>query len=1351
MSGFNFFGNQNNKDSEESKNQENNVIEFSSSDGEEPKAVNPLDMFAESALADANDQQVPLVGEEEDASYTDGSSLSQENTNEEDYEDVEDGEEFISQEEPNEENDTDNDSIQEDDQSEGSSSAHGDSIVEKALEAAAKSEEEPIPHFDKILNDVSQIKNDNKEEELSQKNTFLLKTVMKLSQQASHFKNKVSENILETHQLADDLNKKLKSKDASLHSLEKELALSEYEVNENEKIRYSLENKYNALEAQKKNEIAQLEQELVKLQSLNKQLNSEMEIKTEHTNQDRIKIGKLEEDIAKLNRDIEISEYKMNSNEQTLKSEINLKDMHINKLNSQIQLFSQIGIKNNVSVDDYNQLVDSFKESTDEIERLKQIIDDRENDLKLLLSKNITDSVEDSNSVEILMKELMLEKLEKDTLSKQIEEVVNGLENTLNESKDYKQTIETLETQLFKSNSLLESIENDRNDIFNENIKDKASIEKLEKILADRDQLIADLSSQVQYVLMQLTLRTDSDSLSILSKEELQKIQKLTKMNRNKHSAQTIQDVITENLVLFKDIDDLQKQNQNLIISLRELGVKLESLQNIKDHEDLKKELSNKNDTLKKEIKSLENKKIIFEQEIENLKALTESQKDYKSQAKTDEVVMNYKVQIEHLEKQLEIALEKVLKSSEESNKLLIENMNKITELNVEIGDLKTANKTTESQLKRALQDKEDLSGLLKKEENMRDELYKSNADLLESSKYWESSLKDTEKELKDVQSANTELTSKLNTIKIEKETLDKENAKLSAQVDDLNRKMDSVESLRKDVEYLLRHSDEEYWENLASLEKKLKNAEDKGVVNSENNYDSVKHILNSFEKHMAYHNNQATELRNLLNEKNEIIKSLNVDSRVSELVDELDKKKKEYEDLQEILEKYKADYEEISKDMENSKNNSSNEISKLQDEIKQANEAIKEKDASITELNNQVEDLKNEVESSKKSLDSLNNEFKQKVRNLEIDYDELEHTCKEYGERNKVLVNEKDEAVNSLKELSKKEEEISDLKTQISSLTEELSTKTSSPSNDDEITALKAEIESLKTQLDVKNKTDEIDEVIGNDKAEEEALKAEVQSLKEKKAELEEKVKALETENKEQRASVLKVKLLEQKLKMLTNNSNSAEKSSSNSAQPVKEASNTTALSFNAPKDADNMSSKTFTMNSIPQKQTPAFLSHDESKDSSTITFNSSKRGLEKEDDDGEKRVKKDETDKSSDEKETTNEEEDKVTTTNAFKFDFSKANDTEKKNDSKFGFDKKEEGEPKSDFKFSFGNKEEGEKKSVFGFSGGNPFNGTSSNPFGSMNNTSNAFSFGGKTNRFEGFTKKDDDKKDESENKQ
>ncbi|CAI8509199.1 unnamed protein product [Hanseniaspora opuntiae] len=864
MSGFNFFGNQNNKDSEESKNQENNVIEFSSSDGEEPKAVNPLDMFADSALADANDQQVPLVGEEEDASYTDGSNLSQENTNEEDYEDVEDGEEFISQEEPNEDNDTDNDSIQENDQSDGSSSAHGDSIVEKALEAAAKSEEEPIPHFDKILNDVSQIKNDNKEEELSQKNTFLLKTVMKLSQQASHFKNKVSENILETHQLADDLNKKLKGKDASLHSLEKELALSEYEVNENEKIRYSLENKYNALEAQKKNEIAQLEQELVKLQSLNKQLNCEMEIKTEHTNQDRIKIGKLEEDIAKLNRDIEISGYKMNSNEQTLKSEINLKDMHINKLNSQIQLFSQIGIKNNVSVDDYNQLVDSFKESTDEIERLKQIIDDRENDLKLLLSKNITDSVEDSNSVEILMKELMLEKLEKDTLSKQIEEVVNGLENTLNESKDYKQTIETLETQLFKSNSLLESIENDRNDIFNENIKDKASIEKLEKILADRDQLIADLSSQVQYVLMQLTLRTDSDSLMSL----------------------------TENLVLFKDIDDLQKQNQSLIISLRELGVKLESLQNIKDHEDLKKELSNKNDTLKKEIKSLENKKIIFEQEIENLKALTESQKDYKSQAKTDEVVMNYKVQIEHLEKQLEIALEKVLKSSEESNKLLIENMNKITELNVEIGDLKTANKTTESQLKRALQDKEDLSGLLKKEENMRDELYKSNADLLESSKYWESSLKDTEKELKDVQSANTELTSKLNTIKIEKETLDKENAKLSAQVDDLNRKMDSVESLRKDVEYLLRHSDEEYWENLASLEKKLKNAEDKGVVNSENNYDSVKHILNSFEKHMAYHNNQATELRNLLNEKNEIIKSLNVDSRVSELVDELDKKK---------------------------------------------------------------------------------------------------------------------------------------------------------------------------------------------------------------------------------------------------------------------------------------------------------------------------------------------------------------------------------------------------------------------------------------------------------------------------
>lgn len=1350
MSGFNFFGNQNDKDLEESKNQENNIIEFSTSEGEEHQDVNPLDMFADSALADANEQQVPLVGEEEDASYTDNSNVSQENTNDEDYEDVEDGEEFISQEEPNEENDTKNDS-HEDDQSDDNTSAHGDSIVERALEVAAKSEEEPIPHFDKILNDVSQIKNDNKEEELTQKNTFLLKTVMKLSQQASHFKNKVSESILESHQLADDLNKKLKEKEVSLHDLEKELALSEYEVNENEKIRCSLEKKYDALEAQKKNEVAQLKEEMAKIQSLNNQLNSEMGIKAENSNQDRIKIGKLEEDIAKLNRDIEILEYKMNSNEQTLKSEIDLKDMHINKLNSQIQLFSQIGIRNNVSVDDYNQLINSFKESTDEIERLKKIIEDRENDLKLLLSKNIADSVEDSNSVEILMKELMLEKLEKDTLSKQIEEVVNGLENTLNESKDYKKTIETLETQLFKSNSLLESIENDRNDIFNENIKDKATIEKFEKILKDRDQLIADLSSQVQYVLMQLTLRTDSDSLSILSKEELQKIQKLTKMNRNKHSTQTIQDVITENLVLFKDIGELQKQNQNLVISLRELGVKLESLQNIKDHEDLKDELINKNDTLREELKSLENKKLIYEQEIENLKTLTESKKDYKSQAKADEVVMNYKVQIEHLEKQLEIALEKVLKSSEESNKLLIENMNKITDLNVQIGDLKTTNKTTENQLKRALQDKEDLSKLLKREENMRDELHKSNAELLLNSKYWESTLKDTEKELKDILSTNTDLTTKLNSITIEKNNLERENSKLSTQVDDLTRKMESVESLRKDVEYLLRHSDEEYWENLANLEKKLKNTEDKDIKNSENNYDSVKHILNSFEKHMSYHNNQANELRNLLKEKNEIIKSLNVDTRVSELVDELDKKKKEYEDLSEILDKYKADYEEISKEMEGSKNSSSQEILKLQDEIKQLNEVIKDKDASITELNNQVENLKNEVESSKKSLDSLNVEFKQKVRNLEIDYDELEHTCKEYEERNKTLSTEKDEAVNSLKELSKKEEEISDLKAQISSLSEELSTKTSPSSNDDEINALKAEIDDLKIQLDVKNKSNEINEVIGTDNSMEEALKAELATLKEKKTELEDKVKVLEDENKEQRASVLKVKLLEQKLKMLTNNANFAEKSSSNSVQPVKEASNTPAFTFNVPKEADNLSANTFTLNSVPQKQTPAFLSHDESKDSSTITFNSSKRGLEKEDDDGEKRLKKDEASKSNDEKESTNEEEVKNANAEAFKFEFKKANDEIKKDDLEFGTDKKVE-ESKPEFKFSFGNKEDPEKKSVFGFSGGNPFGGSSnSNPFGNMNNTSNAFSFGNKPSRFERFTKKDDDKKEEGENKQ
>ena len=1398
MSGFNFFGDQKDMNSEENKNKANTPIEFSSSEAEDKKEdVNPLDMFADSALADANNDDVPLIGEEEEVSYTEGSNASEDD---EDYDDVEDGEEFISEDEDNnnegeEEEEKEGDDNDEYSNSDGDSSVSNGGIVEKALEVAAKSEEEPITHFDQILSDVSKIKNDNKEQELSEKNTFLLNTVMKLSQQASHFKNRVSENILENHQLVDDFSQKLAKKDAALENLQVDIKELEQDVKESEALKNSLKKKYDELKKSKNIEIQSLHEDLIRAESSNKQLHSEMEIKVEHTNKDQITIGKLEEDNTKLRKDIEILGYKMNTTEETLKSEIEFKNLHISKLQNQIQSFHQIGVKNNVSVDDYNQLVESFKESTDEIDRLKDIIDDREHDLKMLLTKNITESTDDFNSIDILKKELMLEKLEKDTLTKQIEEIVKGLENTLNESKDYKQVIDTLETQLLNSNALLESIENDRNDIFNENIKDKATVEKLEKILAERDQLITDLSSQVQYVLLQLTLRTDSDSLSILSKDELNKIKKLTKMNRNKSGSNgnmNIQDVISDNLVLFKDIDNLQKQNQNLVVSLRELGYKLESLQSIKESEELNNDLKSKTTELQQQIDSLENKKLISEQELENLQSLIETNKDYKSKAQTDEIVKNYKVQIEHLEKQLELALDKVLKSSEESSKSLIDNMTKITELNVEIGDLKTLNKTSEYQLKQALQDKESLSSLLKKEETLRDELHKHNTDLLIRNKEWETSLMETQESLKNAEAENINLNKTLKSVTVDNQSIQNENVKLSNQVSEMNRKMDNIERLRKDMEYLLRHSDEDYWENLALLEKKIKNSEDKEVVNSENNYDSVKHILNAFEKHMAYHSNQASELRKLLQEKNDIIEKLNVDSRVSDLVAELDIKKNEYEELQKVLDSYKQEYSEEKTRLELSNNENTQQLNHLQQEIVKLNGDIQNRDTSISELNDKIVTLKNEVEESKKSLESLNVEFKQKVRNLEIDYDELEHTCKEYEERNKSLSDEKDEAVKSLEELAKKDEaaksleevakkdeaaksleevakkdeEITVLKEQIDALKGELSTKETPETNEDEVNSLKKEIEDLKKQIEAKNETEKVDEDAVNDKQVEEVLRKEVESLSTKKIELEEKVKSLEAENREQRASVLKVKLLEQKLKMLSNNAPAVEKSASSAAPLAKEPAATPAFSFNIPKESDVSSTNTFAMNSIPQKQAPAFLGHDESKDSSSTANNSTKRALENENDEGEKRVKKEESKESSIGKELSSEKEEiknvnefkfgsgkpeeEASKKNDFKFDFDQKDDASKKNDFKFGFGNPET-DKKNDFKFGFGQKDEASKNSVFGFPAGNAFNGSAnSNPFGNMNNNQNAFSFGSKPSRFESFTKKDENKKEESEEK-
>lgn len=86
-------------------------------------------------------------------------------------------------------------------------------------------------------------------------------------------------------------------------------------------------------------------------------------------------------------------------------------------------------------------------------------------------------------------------------------------------------------------------------------------------------QQVTDLSRQVQTLLVQNQLLSDSDS-SPLNPEEYSALQKMLSGQDVLHS--DTQQVISQRMILFKDIVELQKQNEQLVKIIRELGQKME-------------------------------------------------------------------------------------------------------------------------------------------------------------------------------------------------------------------------------------------------------------------------------------------------------------------------------------------------------------------------------------------------------------------------------------------------------------------------------------------------------------------------------------------------------------------------------------------------------------------------------------------------------------------------------------------------------------------------------------------------------------------------------------------------------
>ena len=209
-------------------------------------------------------------------------------------------------------------------------------------------------------------------------------------------------------------------------------------------------------------------------------------------------------------------------------------------------------------------IINSFKERTDMLEkeclRLSSITDEADEDNKNLSAKSSSDFI-------LLKKQLIKERRTKEHLQNQIETFIVELEHKVPIINSFKERTDMLENELNNAALLLEHTSNEKNAKVKElNAKNQKLVE-CENDLQTLTKQRLDLCRQIQYLL--ITNSVSNDSKGPLRKEEIQFIQNIIQEDDSSITESDSQKVVTERLVEFKNIIQLQEKNAELLKVVR--------------------------------------------------------------------------------------------------------------------------------------------------------------------------------------------------------------------------------------------------------------------------------------------------------------------------------------------------------------------------------------------------------------------------------------------------------------------------------------------------------------------------------------------------------------------------------------------------------------------------------------------------------------------------------------------------------------------------------------------------------------------------------------------------------------
>ena len=629
----------------------------------------------------------------------------------------------------------------------------------------------------------------------------------------------------------------------------------------------------------------------------------------------------------------------------------------------------------------YKEMYDSFlKEAVD---KYKEKVKDLDKEITFL-----KENMEDKEQITNFLKE---EEIIKNTLNKDFSKTTETINKLSNEIKDY----ETTEIEL---NNLVKNIKDEENkikkylNILKENIIEAKQAKKSKIIVKETEK------SYLEYLNIEKRLKDLRENLdNLLDEQKLNtqyqnNIEKLELSNKNlKVDISNLEENISKNSEkkenLESEISELKIKEENLDLKLKKYIILLDELEKLENFRDkkledklkktteidiLKKELVSKNalfktitieiiekklsdfQELEKELKLLEEQKIIFETEIKTLKKSSKELSDKicpflneKCQNLEDKEAEDYfssKISIKTED------LENLKKNIEEKTQILLEKeifedkKKQYFELEKSIKDLEFSLKNEEINLKEIELDIKNLDMDIQK--------------LIENQEFQNSQmLREKKKEL-EVELRNLNLDEKRENLKNLLENLETEKEKIL-------KNKNLIESNLKEIDDYSKKIKEDTNKNIESKKSEIKTFENKldDLKNPYNEYLKNNVLAEDLENLLLKVNKNIKELyslrtdKNLLKEKVSILEEKIKNIKIDELKEKYDIIKEELNEInkklgssQEKIENYKKILEKISSQEEKEKKlliefkkleNKFNKASLIRNEVGQMGRAI--------------------------------------------------------------------------------------------------------------------------------------------------------------------------------------------------------------------------------------------------------------------------------------------------------------------------------------------------------------------------------------------------------------------------